>query len=298
MSVSVVVTAFNEEQKLSRCLESVRWADEIIVVDNSSDDDTPGVAKKHGAKVFRRPNNPMLNVNKNFGFTKASHDWILNLDADEEIPEALAKEILQKIRNSEIVGYWIPRKNIIFGKWIEHGLWWPDRQLRLFQRTKGRFPEKHVHEYLEVQGQTDTLSAAFIHHNYESVTQFIHKMDDIYTENEVKNLLDTDYQLAWFDAVRFPISDFVKIYFAQGGYKDGLHGLVLAILQSFYSFIVFVKLWEKRNFDERSITLTAANSELTRAAGEVRFWAMTSNIRQTKNPLKRLLLRIHKKILT
>lgn len=288
---------YNEEKKLSRCLASVKWADEIIVVDNSSTDTSAAVAKKLGARVYKRPNNPMLNVNKNFGFGKATGDWILNLDADEEIPEDLAAEIKRVTRSpGNAVGYWIPRKNIIFGKWIEHGLWWPDRHLRLFLRGKGKFAEIHVHEYLEVQGPTETLAVPFIHHNYESVTQFIRKMDTIYTENEVKNLLSADYRLAWYDAIRFPVSDFVKIYFAQAGYKDGLHGLVLALLQSFYSFIVFVKLWEKRGFDERPVTLAAAGGELTRAAGEVRFWSLTSHIRESRNPLERLCLRILKKI--
>lgn len=278
-------------------MASVAWADEVIVIDNSSIDQTAAVARKLGAKLYKRPNNPMLNVNKNFGFTKATGDWILNLDADEEIPPTLAQEIRRVIQSSgDSMGYWIPRKNIIFGKWIAHGLWWPDRHLRLFLRGKGRFPQKHVHEYVEVQGQTGLLETPFVHHNYESVTQFIHKMDAIYTQNEVNNLLHANYQLAWYDAIRFPASDFVKIYFAQEGYKDGLHGLVLAILQSFYSFVVFVKLWEKSGFEERSVTLEAANEELKRAGREVRFWSFTSRIRDSRNPLKKFLLKIQKKI--
>ncbi len=301
MTISVVVSAYNEEEKLKTCLASVKWADEIVVIDNSSADNTATVAHKFGATVYKRPNNPMLNVNKNYGFSKATGDWILNLDADEEIPADLAKEIQSVIarhrsKTSDNVGYWIPRKNIIFGKWIAHGLWWPDRHLRLFLRGKGKFPEKHVHEYVEVSGPTGTLTTPFVHHNYQSVTQFIHKMDIIYTENEVKNLLSSNYQLAWFDAIRFPASDFVKIYFAQEGYKDGLHGLVLALLQSFYSFVVFVKLWEKNGFAERPITLTAADGELRRAGREIRFWSLTARIRSTPNPLEKLLLKIQKKI--
>ncbi len=299
MSVSVVISAYNEEDKLAACLASVRWASEIIVVDNSSVDKTAAVAKKFGAKVFVRPNNPMLNVNKNFGFTQATGDWILNLDADEEIPQALASEIKKVTQkpDSDIVGYWIARKNIIFGKWIEHGLWWPDRHLRLFRKDKGRFQEKHVHEYIEVHGPTDTLTEPFVHHNYETVGQFIRKMDKLYTENEVANLQATNYQLAWYDAIRFPVSDFVKIYFAQSGYKDGLHGLVLALLQAFYSFVVFAKLWEKNAFAQRSITLEAANDELKRNAREVRFWLLTARIRESASPVRSFFLKVQKKLL-
>src|SRR4030043_2088266 len=157
-SISVVVSAWNEEGKIERCLASAKWANELIVVDNSSIDKTPHVAKKMGATVFTRPNNPMLNINKNFGFEKASSDLILCLDADEQLTPELSGEIQKVIRDSqETVGYWISRKNIIFGKWIEHGLWWPDKQLRLFRQGKGKFPCKHVHEYIEVSGPTGEL---------------------------------------------------------------------------------------------------------------------------------------------
>lgn len=295
-TISIVISAWNEEKGLARCLSSLSFADEIILVDNSSTDDTVKVAQKYKTTVYTRSNNPMLNVNKNYGFEKATGDWILNLDADEEIPVELAKEIIQNIRNSGVSGYWIPRKNIIFGKWIQHGLWWPDRHLRLFRRGKGKFPCKHVHEYVNVDGPTESLITPFVHHNYDSISQFLRKMDTLYTENEVQNLIATNYQFAWFDAIRFPISDFVKIYFAQEGYKDGLHGLVLAMLQAFYSFVVFAKLWEKKKFEERPITLSAVNDELTRSAGEIRFWSLTSRIRQSRSPIARFLLKVQKKV--
>ena len=146
-TLSVIISAWNEEAKIKRCLASVSWADEIIFVDNSSTDETSRIAKQFTSKVFKRPNNPMLNVNKNFGFSKATSDWILSLDADEEITKELAQEIRSAINaQNELSGYWIPRKTILFGKWIMHGLWWPDKQLRLFKKNKGKFPGIHVYE--------------------------------------------------------------------------------------------------------------------------------------------------------
>ena len=145
-TVSVVITTFNNGDALARCLSSVTWADEIIVVDSSSTDNTPDVAKRFTDKVFRQPNHPMLNLNKNYGFGKATGDWILCLDSDEVIPAELAKEIREKVQYAHVAGYWIARKNMIFGKWIQHGLWWPDKQLRLFVRGRGKYPCKHVHE--------------------------------------------------------------------------------------------------------------------------------------------------------
>ena len=282
-TISVVISAWNEEKKIKQCLESVRWADEIIVVDNSSTDTTGKIARHYKAKVYIQPNNPMLNVNKNFGFANATGDWIFSLDADEIIPESLAREIKEHVNNSDKAGYWIPRKNIIFGKWIRHGLWWPDKQLRLFRRGKGRFPCAHVHEYLEVDGVTDTLQEPYIHNNYESVSQFIRKMDTLYTESEVQKLLRTHYQLAWYDAIRFPVSDFVKVFFAQEGYRDGLHGLVLALLQAFYSFVVFAKVWEQTQCREIDVPLAQIAGELQKNGKDITYWIVSAKIKESRS---------------
>ncbi|MBI5620106.1 glycosyltransferase family 2 protein [Candidatus Gottesmanbacteria bacterium] len=291
--ISVVISARNEEGKLNRCLSSVAWADEVIVVDNESTDESVSIARRHNATVYPRQNNLMLNVNKNFGFEKAQGNWILSLDADEEVTPELVKEIQRQIQNPKskiqnIVGYWIPRKNIIFGKWMQHGLWWPDKQLRLFKRGKGRFPCVHVHEYLEVDGRTDELREPYIHYNYETISQFIRKMDTIYTESEVQKLMTTNYQLAWYDALRFPVSDFVKVFFAQVGFKDGLHGLVLAMLQGFYSFIVFAKLWERRKFQEQQVSLESLTEEMNRNVHDIRYWMFTAHMRNSPSMLKKV----------
>lgn len=295
-SLSVIVSVWNEERKIARLLSSVSWANEIIVVDNSSTDATVSIAKKFTSKIFVRPNHPMLNLNKNYGFTKATSDWVLSLDGDEEIPPALASEIQQVIaQKSDIVGYWLPRKNIIFGKWIRHGLWWPDKQLRLFRRDRGEFPCKHVHEYLEADGPTGQLQEPYIHYNYETVSQFIRKMESLYTESEVEKLLSTNYQLTWTDAIRFPTSDFVKVYFAQEGYKDGLHGLILALLQGFYAFIVFAKFWERQSFPERDITLNTASREMYRAAKEIEYWRLSALIKHTPSRFKQFWFKLRRR---
>lgn len=298
MSITVVISTRNRSESLARTLRSVRQiASEIIVVDNESTDDTVTVAKEYKATVFRKKNNLMLNTNKNFGFSKATGEWILCLDDDEEIPKALADEIRTVIANasSEVCGYWIPRKNIIFGKWIEHGIWWPDRQLRLFKKGSGAYAEKHVHEYIEVNGATGTLETPYIHYNYDSLSQYLKKMQDIYTESEVEKYVASGYRTSWKDAIRFPASDFLKLYFAQSGYKDGLHGLVLAGLQAFYSFIIFVKLWEREKFREEYPVLGDVTKELSKVGREGKYWAITSAIGETKHPLLRLWLRLLRK---
>jgi len=293
-TISVVLSVRNEELKIERTLSSLRWADEIIVVDNGSMDKTADIARQYGAKVIRSNNNLMLNVNKNLGFTMAKSDWILSLDGDEVIPPELAKE-MREVVSQNVNGYWISRKNILFGKWIQHGLWWPDKQLRLFKRGMGKFPCKHVHEYLVVDGPTAELTVPMVHYNYETVSQFIRKMDEIYTENEVISHVAAGYRVVWQDAIRFPMSDFVKTYFAQGGYKDGLHGLILSMLQAFYSFIVFAKLWEQEKFIERELAVEIVEEELVRARAELRYWIFSAKINETHNAIKKIWYRVLRK---
>jgi glycosyltransferase involved in cell wall biosynthesis len=296
-TLSVVVSAYNEEHTLARCLSSVSFADEIIVVDNESQDNTVGIAKRFTKKIYSQKNILMLNTNKNYGFEKATGDWILNLDADEEIPKELADEITSIIQSKpQANGYWIKRKNIIFGKWITHGLWWPDKQIRLFRKEKGKFACVHIHEYVNVEGHVGELGQPYLHYNYETVHQYLSKIDRAST-SEALSLRDMKYQLAWYDAIRFPLSDFLKIYFAQQGYKDGLHGLVLALFQAFYSFTVFAKFWEMEKFSQRELAPTAVTRELERAGKEATYWMLTSKIQDTKNIVKQILWKIKRKLL-
>jgi glycosyltransferase involved in cell wall biosynthesis len=168
-TLSVVISAYNEEKTIGRCLKSVSFADEIIVVDNTSYDKTREIAKKFTKYVYDRPNQLMLNANKNYGFEKAKSEWILNLDADEEITPELAREIQKVIQDStKEDGFWIKRKNFSYGKWIQYGLWWPDKQLRLFRRIKGKFPCVHIHEYIKVEGLIGDLIEPYNHYNYVS----------------------------------------------------------------------------------------------------------------------------------
>jgi len=304
MTLSVVISAHNEEEMLKDCLESVSWADEIIFIDNESTDQTLRIAKKYTQKIFSRPNNPlMLNINKNFGCTKATGNWILSLDADERISKELKgvmKGILHKPStiSHTPAGYLIPRKNIIFGKWIEHGLWYPDYQLRLFRNGKGKFPGKHNHELLEVKGKTEKLREPIIHYNYTSTNQYVKKIMDYYSDNEVASFLESGKTIRWYDAIRMPASDFLTNFFARDGYKDGLHGLVLSLLQAFYMFIVFVKIWEKQGFWEYQSAdfLQETKSELAGKGKELGYWINKVRIENAPTA-KRMLLKLKQKLL-
>lgn len=287
MRISVVISAYNEQKLLGDCLKSLEGlANEIILVDNTSTDKTAEIAKKYTSKIYMVPNDPViLNKNKNYGFTKANGDWILSLDADERVTSALAKEIKQAIKNKGTVAYEIPRKNIIFNKWIQHSIWWPDYNLRLFRNGSGKFPQKHVHEKLKVNGKIGKLTSPIEHLNYQTVSQYIKKLDSSYTESEVEIYIKSGKNINWYDAIRFPLNDFLKTFFLNKGYKDGLHGLVLSILQSFYSFIVFAKIWErKENFKD----LTPDNfllefiKEIKKSAKDYKYWIYTTLMEESR----------------
>lgn len=298
MKVSIVISAYNEERLIEDCLKSARLiADEIIFVDNSSADRTVDIAKKYTNKIFIRPNDPvMLNKNKNFGFGKATGNWILSLDADERTTPKLSAEIRKSIRDNRFAGYEIPRKNIIFGKWIKHSIWWPDYNLRLFRHGKGRFPEKHVHEKIEIRGEVGKLGNPMIHYNYQTVSQFINKLNTTYTESETENFIKSGKNIAWYDAIRWPVADFVKTFFAQAGYKDGLHGLVLSMFQAFYALVFFAKVWERK---EKFKDLTPDNffseviKEFSNVARDIRYWIYQSLIE--RNPVKGIYYKLRRK---
>lgn len=297
-TLTVVISAYNEAKRIGACLDAVSFADELVVIDNTSSDDTAKIAKHHGAVIYKRPNQLMLNINKNYGFDKATSQWILNLDADEEVTPELRKEIvdLLNLPDDQVrVGYWIARRNMIFGKWIQHGVWWPDKQLRLFQKNHGKFPCKHIHEYIEVDATTGDLKEPYIHHNYDTVSQYLTKLERC-TTSEALALQEAAYQLTWQDAIRFPLSDFLKLYFAQQGYKDGLHGLVLALFQAFYSFTVFAKLWEMEKFLDRTMTLEAVKEELKKEKKDIAYWLTSAEITHTSGVFKKLLLKMRRRL--
>lgn len=299
MKISVVISAFNEEKMIGDCLRSVKdLADEIIFIDNTSSDNTVKIAKKYTSHVFIRENDPVnLNKNKNFGFTKATGDWIISLDADERLTPELAKEIKKKTKDTRTNGFDIPRKNIIFGKWIEHSIWWPDYNLRLFRRGKGKFAEKHVHEKLKVQGEAGKLENPMIHYNYQTVSQFINKLNKTYTESETENFLSSGKSLYWYDAIRWPASDFTKTFFFEKGYKDGMHGLVLSLFQAFYALAFFAKVWErKENFKDMTPDnfLVEVIREFKRGTKDIRYWIYETLMEE--NPAKKIYYKLRRKL--
>ena len=300
MKITIVVIAHNEEKNIEACLKSVKdLADEIILIDSSSTDNTAALAKQNGTKVIPRENNPMLNVNKNFGFEKAAGDWILSLDADERVSEDLVNEIKRVVndssaQNSSAVAYKIPRKNIIFGQWIEHTGWYPDYQTRLFKKGKAKFAAKHNHEQITVDGEVGTLENNLLHDHYKTLDEFL-KKTFFYTKNEAEEKIANGYKFKVEDLIKSPFQEFLSRYFARSGYKDGTHGLALSLLMSFYHLVIILRVWEKEKFvkgeaDTRKI-LRVSSANMRK---DIKDWDFEIDAKTMSEP-KKIVAKIKKK---
>jgi len=220
--------AHNEEKNLARALASAAWADELIFVDCASTDGTALAARDFKIKYFARPNSRAVYVNKQFAVDQASSDWILILDADEEIPPALRAEIRRVIGAAEApAAFRMPRKNFYFGRWLRHGGKYPDTQLRLFRRGSARFLPLPVHERLEVAGATGAIKEPLLHYPYSDEADMAKKLD-FYSE-----ILARAYALkgrSRFLIILRPFTRFLTSYFLRLGFLDGSAGLKTAVL--------------------------------------------------------------------
>lgn len=270
--ISVVVNTWNEEKNIERCLKSVRWADEIVVVDMYSTDKTVEIAKKFGAEVYFHKFTSYVEPARNYAITKAQGDWVLILDADEEISEKLANKLKKIAKEDKVDFLRIPRKNIIFGKWIKHSRWWPDYNIRFFKKGKVTWSEK-IHSVPLTRGEGMDLDSkeinAIIHHHYQSISQYLERMNR-YTEIQAKELINSNYQFAWQDLIKKPTGEFLSRFFAAEGYKDGLHDLVLALLQAFSELVKYLKIWEEQGFKEAKIK--DFYQEVKKANKELHWW--------------------------
>ncbi len=279
--LSVVLTAWNEEKDIARVISSVKkLADEIVVVvDEATTDHTTEIAKKLGAKIFTHSHVGYVEPMRNFSISKATGDWILLLDADEEVPPSLAKKIKELIKDTSVDYYRLPRKNIIFGKWITSDHWWPDYVYRLFRRGAVTW-EDTAHSIPITQGKGADLPAhedlSLVHHNYSTISQYLERIDR-YTQAALPASFIPS------DLVTKPIGEFLSQYFARRGYTQGLHGLALAGLQMFSEFVRYLKLWEKQGFAETKFSQADLTYELKNKAHEYHWWASPAWLRPWLN---------------
>lgn len=249
MNISVIIITHNEEKNILACLSNVKWADELIVVDDFSTDNTKKLAEEFGAKVFQVKWQG-YGKQKNYALSLANGDWILSLDADERVTPELAEEIQAVVPHSQMDGYQISRKAYFLGKWIRHSGWYPDYCLRLFRKDKAGFVEKPVHEFVELNGRMGQLKGALLHYTDTCLEHYLHKLC-CYTTLAADELATKNKKASLWDIIIRPSFIFVKMYILKKGWMDGIHGFILAVLSSFYVFVKYAKLWEKGLFAMR-----------------------------------------------
>jgi len=242
--LSVVIITYNEEENIRGCLESANWSDEIVVVDSFSTDRTVEIAREFTPNVFQ---NRWTNFSqqKNLALEKASNEWVLNVDADERVTPELKKEIL-RILNSGFIsanGYYIPLRNHYLGKWIRHCGWYPDYHLRLFRKGKGRFNERTVHESVIVEGKKGYLKSHLQHFSYKNLSDHLARIDK-YAALTAQEMHGRGKRTTAFDLLFRPLARFIRMYLIKRGFLDGIYGLIVSLMGSFYVFIKYVKLWE------------------------------------------------------
>ena len=287
MRIACVTVVKNEEQQIVKALGSVtRWVDEIIVVDMQSRDRTVQLARRFTEKIYSHPDVGYVEPARNFSISKATAEWILVLDADEELPPSLGSR-LRSLINQQADYYRLPRKNIIFNKWIKYSRWWPDYNIRFFKKGCVSWNER-IHAVPETYGQGVDLPAseenAIVHHHYTSVEQFITRMNR-YTSVEAEMLIKEGYTFAWKDLVKKPIEEFLSRYFFAQGYKDGVHGLALAGLQAFSELVLYLKVWQKGGFRQQQLPLAKVVGILRKLEQEVHYWEADVLVKEGKGGL-------------
>ena len=247
MLLSICIICFNEERNIGRCLESSSWADEIVVVDAKSQDQTVQIARQYTDKIFQRPWTGYVDQ-KNFALSKSHGDWILSVDADEEITQSLRREILTEIAKTDAKdGYQIPRRSFYQGRWINHSGFYPDRQLRLFRGTHGRWIGGRIHERVQIEGEVGILKNDLLHYPYHGIIS-----GQLQTVNDFSGLIAEDM---YEKGKRFrlllllfrPLFKFLEVYFLKLGFLDGLAGFIIAATSAYAVFVRYVKLREIEN---------------------------------------------------
>jgi len=242
MGLSAVVITCNEESNIARCLESLSFADEIVVLDSFSTDRTLEIARRYTDNISSREF-AGFSDQKNAALALARQDWVLVIDADEVVSPELADEIGAAVANGEFDAYQMPRLTEFLGQKMYHCGWYPDHQLRLARRSKARFPYRLLHESMEVDGHVGTLTGHIIHYSYPDIETCARKMSGYACASARQKLLE-GRRFRWLDLVFAPPLVFLKKFFLKQGFRDGAHGFVNSIMSACAAVYKQVALWD------------------------------------------------------
>lgn len=240
MKISATIITFNEERNVARAIESLRCCDEILVLDSGSNDRTAEIATKLGARVVEASWHGYA-AQKNIAAELAANDWVLSLDADESLSEALEAEIWQIKKNGpKFDGYTFPRLAQYLGRWILHSGWYPDRKVRLFNKHKAQWIGEFVHESVTVQGPIGHLKSNLLHFTCSSLSEHVRSINN-YTTLAAQELVSGGQNASFARLLFDPLWTFLRIYVLNRGFLDGVEGLAIAYMAAFYNFVKYSK---------------------------------------------------------
>ncbi|HOX96123.1 MAG TPA: glycosyltransferase family 2 protein [Candidatus Woesebacteria bacterium] len=300
INISAIVNTRNESRNIADCLKALAFADEIIVVDMESSDATKEIAKRFTDKVFDHKMIGYVEPARNFAISKAVGKWVLIVDADERVPRSLAAKLIEIAQKEAVDFVRIPRKNLIFGQWIQHSRWWPDYNIRFFKKDSVEW-QNEIHSIPITTGTGINLDPeeeyALEHHHYNSIDEYFERALR-YSTQQAKELVDSGYKFDAKDIIGKPISEFISRFFAGEGYKDGLHGLVLAFLQMFSVMLIYLKVWQAEGHEPKkaSVFTPIWQKLFMEKYRELRYWFMTVLIQSESKKTKRFLLKIKRKL--
>lgn len=288
LPISVIIHTKNSESVIKRAIQSVPFASDVIVIDMESTDSSIAIAKRLGATIFSHPDLGYVEPARNFGISKATQDWVLILDADEEIPATLAKKIAELIMLP--VDVWkLPRKNLIFGLWPKHAAWWPDYVIRLFRRGHVNWPPE-IHSEPTISGTVDSVEAkeewAITHYNYLSVSEYINRLNHYTTIASKEKHHTGELSIEAF------FNDFFRKFFYLKSYKDGIAGLQLSLLQAMYEASLAIKVWEKQGKKEIGYSVDRFMKKIMH---DMAYWRADYHVQNETNPLVRFYWRVRRK---
>ena len=244
--LSVTIITFNEEKNIKDCLDSVKWADEIVVIDSFSTDRTVEICREYTDRVYQNKWQGFVDQKK-FALTKASHNWVLSIDADERISDELREEIKEVLSdNLKHDGYYMPRKTFYINRWILHCGWYPDHKIRLFKKDKGRWEGTRgtaIHESVKVNGRVGYLKGDILHYSFPTISSHLKTINSFTSISSSENFKKGE-RTGILSILLRPPFNFFKMYILKLGFLDGLPGFIVSVLSSYHVLIKYAKMWE------------------------------------------------------
>jgi glycosyltransferase involved in cell wall biosynthesis len=251
MKITATIITFNEASNIREAVESVSWANEVLVVDSESTDGTREIAEECGARVVKRPW-PGFAAQKQFASDEARHDWVFSLDADERVSEELRHSIEDLLYTEESKlaadGYRVARRSFYMGRWIRGGGWYPDYQLRLYHKGRGRWRGAHVHESVKMDegARTETLAGDLLHYSVRDAAHHHRMIGERYAPLAALQMFEQGRKTSAFRIAAAGPAAFIRSYLLKGGFRDGLAGFSIAKFAAHHAFLKHLMLWEKQ----------------------------------------------------